>query len=52
MCPERERPEKPIPEEGEDYPAGSEVPSEPAGVGDGVEEVDQPGLSDDPPQAD
>jgi len=39
-------------EEAEEYPAGTEVPAEPAGVGDGVEDADQPGLSEDPPQAD
>jgi hypothetical protein len=48
---DREKPEQ-DPEGEEEYPAGSEVPSEPAGVGDNVEEDDQPGLSDDPPQAD
>jgi len=36
----------------EEYPAGTEVPSEPAGVGEGVEDGEQPGLSEDPPQAD
>ncbi len=39
-------------DEDEEYPAGSEVPSDPAGVGDSVEDADQPGLADDPPQAD
>ena len=52
MAIERERTDKPSPDEGEEYPAGSEVASEPAGVGDGVEDVEQPGLSEDPPQAD
>jgi len=50
MSVERERPEKPSPDEDEEYPAGSEVPAEPAGVGDGVEDADQPGLTEDPPQ--
>lgn len=52
MPSERERPGQPVPAEGEEYPSGTEVPAEPAGVGDGVEEGDQPGLSEDPPQAD
>ena len=52
MSIERERPAKPSPDDDEEYPAGSEVASEPAGVGDGVEEGDQPGLADDPPQTD
>ncbi len=52
MAIERERPEKPSSDTDEEYPAGSEVASEPAGVGDGVEDVDQPGLAEDPPQAD
>lgn len=52
MSIEREQPDKPSPEEDEEYPAGSEVESEPAGVGDNVEDADQPGMSDDPPQAD
>jgi len=50
MSIERKRPDKPASDEDEDYPAGSEVPSEPAGVGDGVEDADQPGLTEDPPQ--
>ena len=50
MSVERERPEKPSPDEDEEYPAGSEVPAAPAGVGDGVEDADQPGLTEDPPQ--
>jgi len=50
MSIERERPEKPSTDEDEEYPAGSEVPAEPAGVGDGVEDADQPGLAEDPPQ--
>ncbi len=49
---EREHPEKQSTDEDEEYPAGSEVASEPAGVGDNVEDVDQPGLSEDPPRAD
>jgi hypothetical protein len=51
MSIEREHPE-PSADEEEEYPAGSEVPAEPAGVGDGVEEADQPGMTEDPPQAD
>ncbi len=50
MSSERERPDKPTAEEDEEYPAGSETASEPAGVGDNVEDADQPGLSEDPPQ--
>jgi len=49
---ERDPAREPSPEEGEEYPAGSETTSEPAGVGDNIEEGGQPGLSDDPPQAD
>jgi hypothetical protein len=52
MSIERERPEKPSEDEDEEYPAGSEVPAEPAGVGDNVEDADQPGMSEDPPRAD
>ncbi len=52
MTGDRERPETPASDEDEEYPAGSEVASEPAGVGDGVEDADQPGLSEDPPRAD
>ena len=36
----------------EEYPAGTEVDSDPAGVGENVEDEDQPGLSEDPPRAD
>ena len=39
-------------DEEEEYPSGTEVPSDPAGVGENVEDEDQPGLSEDPPQAD
>jgi len=46
--PSREEPE----ETGEEYPAGTEVPADPPGVGEGIEEEDQPGLAEDPPQAD
>lgn len=52
MPSERDPAHEPSSEEDEEYPAGSETPSEPAGVGENVEEGDQPGLSDDPPQAD
>ncbi len=52
MSEERERPDRPSSDEDEEYPAGSEVPADPAGVGDGVEGADQPGLSEDPPRAD
>lgn len=52
MATERERPEKRIPDDDQEYPAGSEIESEPAGVGDGVEDGDQPGLAEDPPQTD
>ena len=51
MSTERDRTE-PTPDEDEEYPAGTELPAEPAGVGDNVEDGDQPGLSEDPPQAD
>lgn len=37
---------------GEDYPAGSETESEPAGVGDNVENEAQPGLSEEHPEVD
>lgn len=47
-----DRPDRPAHEEEGDYPAGAEVPAEPAGVGENVEDADQPGLSEDPPQAD
>jgi hypothetical protein len=36
----------------EEYPAGSETESEPAGVGDNVEDEDQPGFSEDAPEVD
>ena len=39
-------------DEGEEYPAGTEIPSDPPGVGDGDLDEAQPGLSEDPPQAD
>jgi len=46
-----ERPDDPArPQDEEEYPAGSEVPAEPPGVGENVEEGDQPGLTEDPPQ--
>ncbi len=52
MSIERKRPEKRAPDDKEEYPAGSEIESEPAGVGDSVEESDQPGLAENPPQTD
>lgn len=52
MTAEREDPDRRPDDEPEEYPAGTEVPSEPAGVGDGVEDTDQPGLAEDPPEAD
>ncbi len=36
----------------EEYPAGSETESEPAGVGDNLEDEDQPGFSEDTPAVD
>ncbi len=36
----------------EEYPAGAEVPDDPPGVGEGDLDEDQPGLLEDPPQAD
>ncbi len=40
------------PDDGEEYPAGTETPSDPPGVGDGDLDEAQPGLSEDPPQTD
>jgi hypothetical protein len=48
--PTQERPES-EPEEIEEYPAGTELPTEPPGVDEDSED-EQPGLLDDPPQAD
>ncbi len=47
-----DRPGPPGPEDEEEYPAGTEVDDDPPGVGDGDIDEDQPGLSEDPPQAD
>ncbi len=47
------RPDRPEPDETDDdeYPAGTEVPTDPPGVDpDGDDEA--PGFGDDPPQAD
>ena len=52
MSIERERPEKQAPDDDEEFPAGSEIESEPAGVGDSVEDGEQPGLAENPPQTD
>ncbi len=38
--------------EGDEYPAGAEVDDDPSGVGDGDLDEEQPGLAEDPPQAD
>jgi len=38
--------------EADDYPHGAEIEDDPPGVEDGDLEEDQPGLSEDPPQAD
>lgn len=46
------RPEPSDLEDAEEYPAGTEVADDPPGVGDGDIDEQQPGLSDDPPQAD
>ena len=46
------RPDPSDAEDGEEYPAGTEVEDDPPGVGDGDIDEDQPGLSEDPPQAD
>ncbi len=35
-----------------EHPAGAEVADDPPGVGEGDLEEDQPGLVEDPPQAD
>ena len=35
-----------------DYPHGAEIDDDPPGVEDGDIDEDQPGLSEDPPQAD
>ena len=46
------RPDPSDAEDGEEYPAGTEVEDDPPGVGDGDIAEDQPGLSEDPPQVD
>ena len=38
--------------EADDYPHGAEIEDDPPGVKDGDLEDAQPGLSEDPPQAD
>lgn len=38
--------------EDDEYPHGAEIDDDPPGVDDGDLSADQPGLSEDPPQAD
>ena len=46
------RPDKPAPDDpDEEYPAGTEAPTEPPGLDPDAED-EAPGFSDDPPQAD
>jgi len=51
MTASEERPEEPELEDAE-YPAGAEIDDDPPGVDEGDLDEDQPGLSEDPPQAD
>jgi hypothetical protein len=46
--PDRPEPDPDDPE----YPAGTEAPTEPPGVDPDEDTGEQPGFSDDPPQAD
>ena len=51
MTASEERPEEPELADAE-YPSGAEIDDDPPGVEEGDLDEDQPGLSEDPPQAD